>query len=114
MTANATVSISLIFSIVSVIGVIVSIIATFRSGTEKEENKRLDIEKNFLKLNLKLDELTRTVGDAVSQSQRNATDIKKIREDLIRYDERMETLFRYKDDHEKRIKGIEVCDHENH
>ena len=60
MTPDMTISVALIFSIIAAVGTITSVINNVNKQREVEEQRRLDIEKNFVKINLKLDDFCDT------------------------------------------------------
>ena len=75
MNLDTTVSISLLLSLVSCAGVIFTIITTARknndSSNDKEIEEKLYIEKNFVKINLKLDTFCNDVKEILgNQMQR--------------------------------------------
>lgn len=67
----------------------------------------MDIEKNFVKINVKLDDFCDTTKKMMAESNEKTEQLKKVSEQLIIVTERVNTLFKYKDDHEARIKGLE-------
>lgn len=112
MNGGDGVSIALIISAVSLI---CTLINTF-SGTNKlhkddieAENKRqLEIEKQFVKVNLKLDDFCDTSKKLMMQNEKAADTTQELTKRMIQCSERIETLFRYKDDHEHRISDLEA------
>ena len=47
------------------------------------------------------------MNELVKKSERSVNDLKEVNVELIRCSERIETLFKYKDDHEKRLQKLE-------
>jgi hypothetical protein len=107
MSPDTTISVSLILSVISCVGVIVAIISTFKKDNESRTNEKLDIEKNFVKVNVKLDNFCDSINALVKQNEKATDEIRYIRDHLVRNEENIEMLFRYHDDHEERIKRLE-------
>ena len=67
----------------------------------------MDIEKNFVKINLKLDDFCDTTKKMMAENSERAEQLKNVSEQIVLVKERVNTLFKYKDDHEARIKELE-------
>jgi hypothetical protein len=111
MTPETSVSIALLISLTSLV---CTLINTFAGGkkrqeeqAEREKNRQMDIEKNFVKINVKLDEFCDTTKKMMAENSEKTEQLKNVSEQLILITERVNTLFKYKDDHEERIKGLE-------
>ena len=111
MTPETSVSIALLISLTSVA---CTLINTFAGGkkrqeeqAEREKNRQMDIEKNFVKINVKLDEFYNTSKKMMAENSEKTEQLKKVSEQLILITERVNTLFKYNDDHEERIKQLE-------
>lgn len=107
MALDTTVNLSLIFSIVSMMGVLVNIFGTYKHDNEAETKKQMDIEKNFVKINVKLDEFCSNMNDLMRKSEKNMDVVNDISKEIIKQNERIETLFHYHDNHEERLKELE-------
>lgn len=107
MPQDTTISISFIFSAISIIGVIVTIVTTLKKNQENETAKQLEIEKNFVKINLKIDQFCETTNRILKQQEKSNDDLKLISERSIQADEKIDTLFRNFADHEKRLRELE-------
>lgn len=111
MTPEASVSIALLISLTSLA---CTLINTFAGGkkrqeeqADREKNRQLDVEKNFVKINVKLDDFCDTTKKMMADNGEKTEQLKKVSEQLILVTERVNTLFKYKDNHEQRIKGLE-------
>ena len=111
MNGETTISIALLISLVSVIATLIN---TFAGGKKRQEeqieaekNRQMDIEKNFVKINVKLDEFCAQSRDLMTENAKKTDELKAVSEKLILVTEQVKTLFNYKDDHEKRIKSLE-------
>lgn len=111
MGPETSVSIALLISLASLA---CTLINTFAGGkkrqeeqAERENNRQMDIEKNFVKINVKLDDFCDTTKKIMAESSEKTEQLKKVSEQLILVTERVNTLYKYKDDHEERIKGLE-------
>ena len=111
MTPDISISVALLISVISIICTMINTFAGGKKRTEEQnekENKRqLDIEKNFVKINVKLDDFCDTSEKLMDESNEKTEQLKKVSEQLVVVSERLNTLFRYKDDHETRIKDLE-------
>ena len=107
MCMDATISVALIFSLIAAAGTIVTIASTFLKQRENEEAKRLEMEKNFVKLNVKIDGFCDTTRDLMKQNDKMLDQSQELNKQMISCSERICMLFRYKDDHEKRIGELE-------
>lgn len=107
MTPETTMSLSLIFALIAMIGTILGIVNTVRTNNEKETDKRLDIEKQFVGINVKLDNMNASIASLIKKNDSNMREIQEINKNLVLENERIETLYRYKDNHEERIKELE-------
>lgn len=111
MTPETSVSIALLISLTSLA---CTLINTFAGGkkrqeeqAEREKNRQMDIEKNFVKINIKLDDFCDTTKKMMIENGEKAEQLKKVSEQIVLITERINTLFKYKDDHEARIKELE-------
>ena len=118
MTPETSVSIALLITLTSLA---CTLINTFAGGkkrqeeqAEREKNRQMDIEKNFVKINVKLDEFYDTSKKMMADNGEKTEQLKKVSEQLILVTERVNTLFKYKDDHELRIKELENERVQNH
>lgn len=118
MTPDTTISITLLFSVISIMIAVVNSVRTGRKDTQaeieretrrrNEENARqMDIEKNFVKINVKLDDFCDTSKKLMQENKEKTDQLRQVTERLAIISERCDTLFKYKDDHEKRINALE-------
>lgn len=111
MGPETSVSIALLISLTSLA---CTLINTFAGGkkrqeeqSEREKNRQMDIEKNFVKINVKLDDFCDTTKKMMAENSEKTEQLKNVSEQLILITERVNMLFKYNDDHEARIKGLE-------
>lgn len=111
MNPETSVSIALLISLTSLA---CTLINTFAGGkkrqeeqAEREKNRQMEIEKNFVKINMKLDDFCDTTRKLMAENGEKAEQLKNISEQIVLVKERANTLFKYKDDHEARIKELE-------
>lgn len=107
MGADATISLSLIFSSISMIGVIANIFISFRRESEQNKLKEVQIEKHFAQIDVKLDDFLNRMSDIAKNSEKSADRIDANLQEIIKSNERIGTLFRLHDEHEKRISSLE-------
>lgn len=108
---DTTISASLLISVISLA---CSVFNTFSGGKkdiraqeDKENLRQMDIEKNFVKINVKLDDFCETSKQLMKENTKKTDELKAVSERLVQVTEKVNTLFKYKDDHENRIKGLE-------
>ena len=118
MNSEASVSIALLISLTSLA---CTLINTFAGGkkrqeeqAEREKNRQMDIEKNFVKINVKLDDFCDTTKKMMAENSEKTEQLKKVSEQMVLVTERVNTLYKYKDDHEARIKELENGRVQNH
>lgn len=118
MNPETSVSIALLISLTSLA---CTLINTFAGGkkrqeeqAEREKNRQLDVEKNFVKINVKLDDFCDTTKKMMAENGEKTEQLKKVSEQLVLVTERVNTLFKYKDDHEARLKELENERVQNH
>ena len=118
MTSETSVSIALLISLTSLA---CTLINTFAGGrkrqeeqAEREKNRQMDIEKNFVKINVKLDDFCDTTKKMMAENSEKTEQLKKVSEQMVLVTERVNTLYKYKDDHELRIKELENGRVHNH
>ena len=107
MGADATISLSLIFSSISMIGVIANIFISFRRESEQNKLKEVQIEKHFAQIDVKLDDFLNRMSDIAKNSEKSAERLDANLQEIIKSNERIGTLFRLHDEHEKRISSLE-------
>lgn len=111
ITADSTISLALIFLILTGLGNLVSIWATFHNQNvnrekeqntdiEKEHQKELNNEKNFLKINMKLEEFGRCLRDIAKSSDKTSEVLNEIQTHIVKLDGKV-------DNHEDRISQLE-------
>lgn len=100
MTSDVTVSLSLLFSIVSVVGVIVAIITSLKKNQEEEASKYLDIEKHFVKIDMKLDNFMDSTNRILKNQEKATDQIQELSEKLIAHEKELEN-------HDQRLNKLE-------
>ena len=111
MNPETSVSIALLISLTSLACTLINTFAGSKKRqeeqAEREKNRQMDIEKNFVKINVKLDEFYDTSKKMMAENGEKTEQLKNVSEQLVLVTERVKTLFKYNDDHEERIKGLE-------
>lgn len=107
MTPDAQISFSFIFSAIAALGVILTAYFNFRKSHSEDVDQKIEIAKEFAKLNVKLDSFADTMNDMGRKSEKSMDKIETLSIAINTCNERIEALFRYKDDHEKRITDLE-------
>ena len=100
MNSDVTISLSLLFSIVSVVGVIVAIVTSLKKNQEEEATKYLDIEKHFVKIDMKLDNFMDSTNRILKNQEKATDQIQELSAKIIAHDKELEN-------HERRLKQLE-------
>lgn len=108
MTTDATVSFAFIFALVAVISQIFSIWNQTKKNREADGREKIEIEKNFTELSIKLDYFQKSTDTMLSKQEQHAVRMENLSGQIIKSNERIETLFKYKDDHEERLQKLET------
>lgn len=74
---------------------------------ERESKRQIEIEKHFAVINVKLDEFRNQSEQMMQENAKKTEQLKEVSEQLVRASEKINTLYKYKDDHESRIKDLE-------
>lgn len=111
VTAETSISIALLISIASIVCTVINTVSGGRKRAKEEidrDNARqIDIEKNFVKVNVKLDDFCDTSRKFMDENRRNAAELKRVSEQLVSVSEKMNTLYGFYEDHENRIRKLE-------
>lgn len=111
MTPESGISIALIISIASLLCTIINTLSSSKKvqkeSYDAEMQKQVNIEKNFAKINVKLDDFCDTTKKILNENARMGDQIDGAIREVSLIDERVKTLYKYKDDHEVRIKSLE-------
>lgn len=106
-----TISVAVLISIISLICTLINTFSggkkTIREQDEKENNKQLEIEKNFVKINVKLDNFCETSNKLLAENAKKTDELRVVSEKLVTVNEKVNTLFKYKDEHDERLKELE-------
>lgn len=111
MGPHTEISLAFIISIISIVCVLINTTGgekkRQKDNAEMEHQRQMDIEKNFVKLNVKLDDFAETSRQLLNENNEKTEKLRQVSEHLILLSEQVKTLFKYKDDHETRIKELE-------
>jgi peptidoglycan hydrolase CwlO-like protein len=104
---NDMISVAVIFSLIAVASQVYSIWNNHKKNQQEEERKAIEAEKNFLKLDIKLDNVIGAATNILDKQEKQAIRIEQLSGEIIKSNEKISTLFKYKDDHEQRISNLE-------
>lgn len=111
MAPDATISVALLISIVSIVCTMINTLSGTKKFAEeqnaRDNSRQIEIEKNFVKINVKLDDFCDTMKQLLADGNEKTEELKKLSEQSILTSEQIRTLFKYKDDHENRISALE-------
>lgn len=97
---ETTITIGFILAIISAAGVIFSIYNGSKNSRQDDYDRAMNIERNFVKINLKLDNLCDQIGEIKKVQEHTDEELRKINEILVRHDEQIDGL-------EKRVSKLE-------
>lgn len=111
VTAETSISIALLISIASLVCTVINTVGggqkRAKDETDRDNARQMDIEKNFVRVNVKLDDFCDTSRKFMDENRRNAAELKRISEQLVSVSEKMNTLYGFYEDHENRIRNLE-------
>lgn len=107
MRLDATVSLSLLFSIISTVGVIVTIFGVFERRRDKSSERDIETTKNFVKVNMKLDESCRNLSDIAKAMDKTSDILNSVQRHLIEVDNKLENHDKVLADHDERLDKLE-------
>jgi hypothetical protein len=111
VTAETSISIALLISIASLVCTVINTVGggqkRAKDETDRDNARQMDIEKNFVRVNVKLDDFCDTSRKFMDENRRNAAELKRISEQLVSVSEKMNTLYGFYEDHENRIRKLE-------
>lgn len=104
---NATISFAVICAVVALGSQIYSIWNNHNKNVEDQKREKIELEKNLLKLNMKLDNVNGQMNTLVKSNENTSVELKSINESIIKFNESLKAAWRKIDDHEIRITNIE-------
>ena len=107
MSTDTTLSISLVFAFIAMIGTVLNIVSTIKSNNKEDQSQKIEFEKQFVRLNMKLDGMNINMTDLINRNDKNNLEIQEINKKLIIQNERIEYLFKDKENIESRLQDIE-------
>lgn len=107
MGVETTISLSLIFSSISMIGVLANIYISFKRESESDKLKEVQIEKHFAQIDVKLENFFSTMTGIARNNENSAQKIDENLKAILQSNERIGTLFRLHDDNVRRIESLE-------
>ena len=107
MRLDATVSLSLLFSIISTVGVIVTIFGVFERRHDRSSERDIETTKNFVQVNMKLDESCRNLSDIAKAMDKTSDTLNSVQRHLIDVDNRLENHDKTLAYHDERLDKLE-------
>ena len=107
MGVETTISLSLIFSSISMIGVLANIYISFKRESESNKLKEVQIEKHFAQIDVRLENFLNSMADIAKNNEVSAQKIDDNLKAILQSNERIGTLFRVHDDNVRRIESLE-------
>lgn len=107
MRLDTTVSLSLLFSIISAIGVIVTIYGVFERQHDKSSERDIETTKNFVKVNMKLDESCRNLSDIAKAMDKTSDILNSVQRHIIDVDNQLENHDKMLAHHDERLDKLE-------
>lgn len=107
MGVETTISLSLIFSSISMIGVLANIYISFKRESESNKLKEVQIEKHFAQIDVRLENFLNSMAEIAKNNEVSAQKIDDNLKAILQSNERIGTLFRLHDDNVRRIESLE-------
>ncbi len=107
MRLDTTISISLLLSIISAVGVIVTIFGVFERRHDKSSERDIETTKEFVKVNMKLDESCRNLSDIAKTMDKTSDILNSVQRHLIDVDNRLENHDKTLAHHDERLDKLE-------
>ena len=107
MGVETTISLSLLFSSISMIGVLANIYISFKRESESNKLKEVQIEKHFAQIDVRLENFLNSMADIAKNNEVSAQKIDDNLKAILQSNERIGTLFRLHDDNVRRIESLE-------
>lgn len=107
MGTEQTISLSLIFSSISMIGVIFNIFISMKRENDYNKQKEIQIETHFTQIDDKLEDFLSKMAAIAQKSEKSAEKIDANLQQIAATNERIGTLFRLHDSNERRIEKLE-------
>ena len=104
---GATISVALIFSLIAVASQLYSVLNNHKKNQEEEKRKALEVEKNFIKLDVKLDNVIGSTQSILEKQDQNTAKIEDVSREIVKANEQIKSLFKSRDNHEDRISHLE-------
>lgn len=104
---EASIGIAIIFSVIAAAGTLYTMYSSHRKNLEESTRRALATEKSFVKLDVKMDNVLGSTGSILEKQEQQAVKMENLSGEIIKSNERIATLFKYKDDHETRLQKLE-------
>lgn len=104
---NATISFAVICAVVALGSQIYGIINNHNKNIEDQKREKIELEKNLLKLDMKMDHLNDSIVILVDSDKSKSIELKAINESIIKFNESLKAAWRKIDDYEIRLTNIE-------
>ena len=105
------ISVALIISTISLICTMINTLVNSKKvqneQADVEKSRQMDIEKNFVKINIKLDDFHDSVKKIAEESAKKDDQLKELMNQVIVINERIKNLYKENDDKEERLKQLE-------
>ncbi len=99
-----TISVGLLIAIAAIL---VNIVINVNTQRRNEDEKRVELEKNFARINVKIDMFSQNNTELVKTVNRQYEKAEELSKVVIANSERTKTLFNKLEDHEERITRLE-------
>lgn len=113
MNLSTSIDLSLVVSIISAIGVIYAIKNSKNNSVEGNTKKAVETATRFTELNVKLDMITQQFNELIRSNEKRSDEIAQINHNIASLNSKIERLFEYKDELQKRIEKLEGGNHED-
>ena len=101
------ISFAVVCALVALGSQIYSIWNNHNKNIEDQKREKIELEKSLVKLDMKLDELGRSIAVLVESDKSKAVELKSIDASIIKFNESLKAAWKKIDNHEERRTNIE-------
>ena len=106
MSLDSHITLAVIFSFISMIGTLGSIYAIIHSKQNEDTTREVSDAKEFLKINMKLDEFCRQLSTLAKNSDKTSDTLAVLQQHIVKIDGRLSEFDRRITDIEEKIKDM--------
>ncbi len=113
MSGNTTITASFLLSCIAAIGVIYNIVSSRKNDVEGSTKKAVDTATRFTQIDVKLEMMMEQNREIIRSNEKKNDEIVSINHNMSLMNSKIERLFEYKDNFEKRFEKLEGGSYED-